>query len=223
MSRQLSDLGELRRFVLTLQKLTLVAVERIRELERKQRRSGGALTYTDADAVAAVEAEPTLDLTGVIPDSAYPNALLLDGSRAMTGNKLLMEPAGKSYLQWTPTEYIRHYNHLTGLANALYIKSGGGNLYLDANVVCAGQAQFNSYFLMNSTSASAPFSMKGRPQWFRHLNSVGGWTDIAAVQYVNPSYVDILQVAMSNLPTADPADGLSKLWKDASNFVKVGT
>lgn len=42
--------------------------------------------YSDAEAIAAVEAEPTLDLTGVIPNSAYPNALLLDGSRKMTGS-----------------------------------------------------------------------------------------------------------------------------------------
>jgi len=42
--------------------------------------------FNYATAVAAVEAEPTLDLTGVIPDSAYPNALLLGGSREMTGH-----------------------------------------------------------------------------------------------------------------------------------------
>lgn len=47
---------------------------------------GGGIT--EAMAIAAVEGEATLDLTGVIPDSAYPNALLLDGSRAVAGNIL---------------------------------------------------------------------------------------------------------------------------------------
>lgn len=45
---------------------------------------GGGGGITEAQAIAAVEAEATLDLTGVIPDSAYPNAFLLDGSRTIT-------------------------------------------------------------------------------------------------------------------------------------------
>ena len=60
--------------------------KRVKQVEDERpriMRAGGGITQ--AQAIAAVEGEPTLDLTGVIPDSAYPNAFLLDGSRNVKG------------------------------------------------------------------------------------------------------------------------------------------
>lgn len=127
----------------------LMKLQEPRLIQRFTRRyvGGGSLTkhgnafhttaYSDADAVAAVEAEATLDLTGVIPDSAYPNALLLDSSRNMvdeikvqcatTGFKYASIYAVKADL--TEIKFMRY----SGLLNTLQLGHAGINLNVLGN------------------------------------------------------------------------------------------
>lgn len=117
-------------------------------------------------AVLAVEAEPTLNLTGVIPDSAYPNAVLKDGTRAMTGN-----------LDMDTHDILLNALRLRALwGTDLALLNEAGDAYRSVrlmNIYCQG-----GIYLESDGSGIRSYPTDGGYGIFESFNTVAGWREL---------------------------------------------
>jgi len=161
--------------VLSQQTILDYLLLRLKELENEVKMyrrvvSGGGLTKSAA--IAAVEGEATLDLTGVIPDSAYPNAVLKDGTRAMTDNLDIGDGRTKEGLQFGDINIYDSGSNYAAVRN----RADNGWLGLRAGEISAVTG-------WGAIGTEAYFRTRSHNDGLINFNSYAtGWKTVAIIQ-----------------------------------------
>jgi len=100
--------------------------------------------------------------------------------------------------------------------NAVLLRNAANSDYGDLYLGALRAGQF-FYLYRNSSFKSGDAS--GDNTVVFQQKATGVWHNVAKME---KAIFDVLECAMSNLPTSDPADGLSKIWSD-SGVLTLGT